>query len=135
MKTDEPSPFEQLRQAAAAQSEPQRLLFVFANAVPAEAATPEQRRHFRGGGALVPSMCVDKGLDELTTFDALAAESREAGPPWQVMFAAGVSGHDGQPPTAEQVDQALQLLVDRVLSGRLEGLIPFDPTGRTPAIA
>lgn len=125
------SPFDQLLQAAAAQTEPQRLLFVFATAeLPADASPAQRQRHAAGrGGALAPLMCVDKAPQDVTGFDALVAESREAGPPWQVMFAAGLSGRGGQPPSDAQVEQALQTMVERVRGGQVEGLLALSPQG------
>ena len=53
---DKTSHFDQLLLAAAAQPEPQRLLFVFATAELPEDATPAQRERFAagGGGTLSP---------------------------------------------------------------------------------
>lgn len=126
------SPFGQLLQAARAQPEPQRLLFVFAAADLPEDATPAQRARFAAGdgGSLAPMMCVDKQPDELTGFDALVAESREAGPPWQVVFAAGLAGQGGLPPSDQQVEQALQTMVERVRGGLVNGLLAMTPTGQ-----
>lgn len=123
--------FDQLLQAAAQQAEPQRLLFVFAGAELPEDATPAQRQAFAegNGGALAPLMCVDKSPAELTGFDALVEESRAAGPPWQVVFAAGLAGSNGQPPSARQVDKALQSMVERVRGGMLAGLLALAPSG------
>lgn len=123
--------FQQLLEAAAAQAEPQRLLFVFTSAELPEDATPAQRERFDAGagGTLTPLMCVDKGLEELSTFEALAAEARRAGPPWQVLFAAGLPGRRGEPPGAAQVEQALQALLERVRSGHLSGLLALDTQG------
>src|SRR3569833_112375 len=97
---DQASHFQQLLQAAAAQPEPQRLLFVFAGAELPDHPTPAQRERFTAGrgGALAPQMCVDKAPGDLADFDALVAESRLAGPPWQVVFAAALSGAEGRPP-------------------------------------
>ena len=124
-------PFDQLLQAAAAQAEPQRLLFVFAGAELPDDATPAQRQGFAtgSGGALEPMMCVDKSPQELTGFDALLAESHTAGPPWQVMFAAALAGRNGQPPSDRQVDQALQTMVERVRGGMVAGLLALAPSG------
>lgn len=123
--------FEQLLQAAAAQTEPQRLLFVFAAAeLPPDATAAERERFDAGeGGTLTPLMCVDKSPDELAGFDALVAESREAGPPWQVVFAAGLSGRDGRPPSDDQVELALRSMVERVRGGFVGGLLALAPDG------
>ena len=128
---DKTSDFDQLLQAAAAQPEPQRLLFVFATAELPEDATPAQRQRFAagGGGSLAPVMCVDKGLEEMGSFDELVAESREAGPPWQVLFAAGLCGRHGQSPGAEQVGRALQTMVERVREGMIESYLALAPSG------
>ena len=45
----------------------------------------------------------------LASFDGLVAESRVAGPPWQVVFAAGLASR--QSPSAEQVERALETMV------------------------
>ena len=125
------SHFDQLLRVAAAQPEPQRLLFVFAGAELPDDATPEQRqRHAAGaGGALTPLMCVDKAPQDLAGFDALVAESRAAGPPWQVVFAAGLGGRDGQPPAPARIEEALQKMVERVRGGMFEGLLALDASG------
>ena len=91
--------FDDLIQAARAQPEPQRLLFVFAGAeLPADASA-EQRRQFDAGegGELAPLMCVDKSADELASFEAFAAEAAQAGPPWAIVFSAALSGRGGVP--------------------------------------
>ncbi len=128
---NEVSHFDQLLQAAIAQPEPQRLLFVFAAAgLPEDATASQRQRHAAGaGGTLTPLMCVDKAPAELSGFEALIAESRKAGPPWQVVFAAGLAGRDSQPPGAAQVEQALQAMVERVRGGVIDGLLALDPSG------
>ena len=148
---DAPSPFDQLLRSAAAQPEPQRLLFVFAVAALPDDATPAERDRFAagGGGTLEPVICVDKGLDELVSFEGLVAESRmlaQTGPPgeadedcedrerdaaWQVVFAAGLSGCDGQLPSAGQVERALQMMVERVRSGMIGAFLALDRSGET----
>jgi hypothetical protein len=115
----EPSHFDRLLQAARAQSQPHRLLFVFAAAELPDKPTPEQAARFEQGrgGALSPLMCVEKAPGELDGFEALAAESRRAGPPWQVVFAAALPGRDGSPPASGQIEAALQSMVDSVRAG------------------
>lgn len=125
------SHFARLVQAAAAQAQPQSLLFVFAESgLPPDASPAERERFERGeGGTLTPLMCVEKTLDEIGTFEELVAESRQAGPPWQVVFAAGLSGANGRPPAGDEVDQALNMMVECVRSGRVQGLLALDASG------
>lgn len=146
---DTASPFDQLLRGAAAQPEPQRLLFVFAAAALPDDATPAERDRFAAGsgGTLEPVICVDKGLDELLSFEALVAESRllaqtgkaneaneadevhKGGAAWQVVFAAGLSGCDGQLPSTGQVERALQAMVERVRSGMIGAFLALDRSG------
>lgn len=123
--------FEQLLRAAADQPEPQRLLFVFATAELPDRPTAEQRQRFLAGegGALAPVMCVDKAPGDLPDFAALLTESRRAGPPWQVVFAAGLSGFDGKPPTQSQIDPALEKMVNAVRLGGVAQFAAYNPSG------
>ncbi len=84
------SGFDDLLRVAREQSEPQRLLLVFANAVLPDDSTPEQRVRFEAGqgGALTPLMSVDKTPEELGTFAALVEESRQFGRDWAIVFVA-----------------------------------------------
>ena len=124
--------FDQLLQAAAAQPEPQRLLFVFAEAELPGDADAAQRAHFEAGqgGSLTPVACVEKSIAELSTFAALVAESRRTSLPWRVMFAAGLSGANGQPPSPARIDSALQAMVESVRSGDFGGYLALDAEGR-----
>jgi len=126
-----PTHFEQLLQAAAAQTEPQRLLFVFAAAELPDDATPAQRERFAAGqgGVLVPLACVDKEPTELAGFEALVAESRGASPPWQVVFIAGLPGQGGRAPSAQLVDSALEAMVENIRQGRFRGYLALGSTG------
>ncbi len=125
------SHFNDLLAAARTQSEPQRLLLVFAGAsLPAD-ATPEQRARFEAGeaGELTPLMCVDKDPATLPDFQTLVAESHALSQQWALVFAGALSGQGGQAPAASVVDVALQRMVEAVKSGQLTGLIPFDRHG------
>lgn len=125
------SHFQQLVAAALDQAEPHRLLFVFAAVELPDDATPAQRERFqRGeGGALAPLMCVDKAPQDLPDFAALADEARRAGPPWKMVFAAGLSGRNGQPPQQAEIDQALQLMVEAVRDGGFGRFAAYDEAG------
>jgi hypothetical protein len=125
------SHFQQLLRAAADQTQSQRLLFVFVGAELPDHPSDEQRKRFLAGdgGALTPLMCVDKAPHDLADFDALVAESRLAGPPWQLVFAAGLSGFDGQPPTPSQIDPALEKMVNAVRLGAVGQFAAYSATG------
>jgi hypothetical protein len=123
--------FADLLAAARRQPEPQRLLFVFAGAELPANATAEQRAQFEAGegGELAPLMCVDKSVDELDGFDALAAEAAQAGPPWAIVFTAALAGRHGRVPSREEAAAPLQIMVDSVKAGRLDGMLAFNRHG------
>ena len=126
------SSFDDLLRAAREQSEPQRLLFVFANAVLPDDSTPEQRARFEAGqgGALTPLMSVDKTREELGTFAALVEESRQFGLDWVIVFVASLSGRDGCAPTSEEADRSLQRMIESIKTGLFGSFIPFDRQGQ-----
>ena len=126
------SSFDDLLRAAREQSEPQRLLFVFANAVLPDDSTPEQRARFGvgKGGALTPLMSVDKAPEELDTFDALVEESHQYGQDWAFVFVASLSGRDGRAPTGKEADQSLQRMIESIKTGLFGSFIPFDRQGQ-----
>ncbi|KQY26478.1 ribonucleotide reductase subunit alpha [Caulobacter sp. Root1455] len=127
----EDSHFQQLLSTAAAQAQPHRLLFVFAAAELPDHPTPAQREAFLAGrgGALAPLMCVDKGAGELADFAGLAAESKTAGPPWQVVFAAALPGRDGLAPSKAEIDAAIKTMVEAVRLGGVDKYAAFDQDG------
>ena len=124
--------FDDLLRVARQQPDPQRLLFVFAGAELPDDSTDAQRARFAAGegGALVPLMCVDKAPDELTTFAALEAESRAAGPAWSIVFVAALAGRGGHAVTPGDADAALQRMVAAIQAGAHQSYIPFDRSGR-----
>lgn len=125
------SSFEDLLSAARQQHEPQRLLFVFATAELPEDSTPDQAARFRAGqgGALTPLMCVDKVPDEITTFSALAEESRQFGQDWTLVFVSSLSGQAGREPSSQDADAPLQRMVEAIKAGTVSQFIPFDAQG------
>jgi hypothetical protein len=123
--------FEDLLTAARQQPQPQRLLFVFAAAELPPDSSPEQRARFAAGqgGALTPLMCVDKTPDELSSFAALAEESRQFGQEWALVFASSLSGRGGSAPSSQDADAPLQRMVEAIKAGTLGQFIPFNPQG------
>lgn len=124
--------FDDLLAAARLQPDPQRLLLVFAGAeLGPDASAAQRAAHAAGhGGELTPLMCVDKSADEIGTFEALVEESRHAGPPWAIVFAAALSGTAGLPWDSRVAEAPLQRMVDNIRSGQLDGMIPFDTSGQ-----
>lgn len=126
------SSFEDLLSAARQQREPQRLLFVFMSAELPEDSTREQHERFAAGlgGTLVPLMCVDRASHELTTFSALAEESRASAPEWAMVFVACLSGQMGRAATHADAETHLQRMVEAIKAGRHASFIPFDREGK-----
>ena len=123
--------FQDLLNAAAQQSEPQRLLMVFAAATLPEHATPEQRARFEAGqgGELTPLICVDKLPQEIASFAALVLEAARFGPDWQIVFVTSMSGRPGLAPSSEQADAALKGMVESIKAGQLDAFIAFNRQG------
>jgi len=125
------SNFDDLVRAAREEPEPQRLLFVFANAALPDDSTPEQRARYQAGqgGALIPLMSVDKIPDELGTFAGLVEESGSFGHDWAIVFVASLSGRGGRAPTSEEADRSLQRMIESIKAGSIGSFIPFDRRG------
>jgi len=123
--------YEDLLRAARAQTERQRLLFVFARAVLPDNSTPAQRADFAAGlgGALEPLMSVDKAPEDLGSFAALVEESRQYGPDWSVVFVGSLPGRGGRAPTSGEADRSLQAMVESIKRGAFGTFIPFDRQG------
>jgi hypothetical protein len=120
-----------LLHAARAQSQPQRMLFAFARAELPEGSGKAEKAAFdeRRGGALAPVMCVDKTLDELTTFDALVAESRHTGEDWDIVFVTSMSGRGGKPPASSEAEAPLNMMVTYIHTGEVGRFLAFRKDG------
>ncbi len=123
--------FSSLLQAARSQPEPQRLLLVFASAeLPRDATTEETTRFERGeGGALAPTVCVDKAPEEIHDFATLIEESRLTGIDWDILFVAAMSGRGGHPPNSDEAVQPLQMMVEAIKGGRIGEFLAVDRNG------
>ncbi|WP_025916955.1 hypothetical protein [Herminiimonas sp. CN] len=132
------SNFEDLLQAAAQQSDPQRLLFVFAKKELPDDHAEAEAENFRAGlgGALTPVVCVDKTLDALSDFAALVKESEQTGQHWDVVLVACMAGKNGVMPSASEADQGLKMMVSAVQTGaKLSRFMAFDRAGEPLQIA
>lgn len=123
--------FDAFLRAAEQQPEPQRILFVFADTeLPEEHSSVEAKRFHAGqGGALTPIMYVDKALQELKKFSDLVTESKQMGQNWQIVFVGALSGHNGQPPSSEEAQAALDMMVKSVQQGAVSKFLAFDKKG------
>lgn len=130
------SHFDDLIAAALAQPDAQRLLLVFASVALPTNASPAQRVAFDAGqgGELTPIMCVDKSPAELGSFAALLAESAQFGHDWAIVFAAGMSGHGGMPPSGDEAEPYLRQMVESVKEGVIDNFIAFNREGKAVAL-
>lgn len=130
------SSYSDLIQASHSQQEPQRLLFVFCRAELPNEASPEERAAFeRGeGGALTPVICVDKTPQEAPEFGALQEESRATGQSWDVVFVAAMSGRGGTPPSTDEAQQPLTMMVESIRLGHISNYLPLDSYGNAVSL-
>ena len=117
--------------AAKQQPEPQRLLFVLAKAELPQDATSSQQQRFAAqqGGALEPVLCVDKLPDEVTDFNTLIEESRHTGVAWDIAFIASMEGRAGHPPSSDEADQPLTLMVNKIKAGSIADFVTVNKQG------
>ena len=131
------SSYTDLLNAANAEPQPQRLLFVFCRAeLPDDASVTEKADFANGeGGALTPVVCVDKMPDEVSDFAALVDESRQTGQAWDVVFVAAMSGRGGMAPSTDEAKQPLTMMVESVRLGHVGNYLPLDREGQAVALA
>ncbi len=126
------SDYDSLLRAARAQSQPQRLLFVFLKAtLPKDHGAVEASRFATGqGGALEPIMCVDKTPDELGSFADLVKESEQMNQEWHVVLVASLGGKNGKAPSAQDAERPLKMMMHSVEHGSdLSRYMAFDRQG------
>ena len=78
----------------------------------------------------MPTVCVDKALSEVTTFDALVEESKQTGAEWVMVFVAALSGKGLAVPTSEDAKAPLSQMEDKVRRGEIGTYIPFNREGQ-----
>lgn len=123
--------FSDLLAAATRQDEPQRLLLVFATAeLPRDATAQDKAAFERGeGGTLAPKVCVDKRPEEIGSFEALVAESRETGVEWDILFVAALGGRGGVTPNPDEAVQPLRMMVEAIKGGRIADFLAVNRDG------
>jgi len=125
------SNYEDLLNAANNQDQPQRMLFVFANAELPDEIAKSQKEQFEGrkGGNLTPVMCADKLASELGEFAGLVKEFVPAETSWNIVFVAGMSGKSGIAPSSKDAEQYLKGMDQSVKDGNIGGFIAFNREG------
>ncbi len=111
------------------QETPQRFLFTFLKAsLPKDHEGNEQQCFQAGkGGVLQPLMCVDKALNDLTTFSDLVEESKNMDQDWQLVLVACLSGVEDSMPASTEIDLQLKMMVQMVENGGdLSRYLAFD---------
>lgn len=119
--------FADFLQEARRQPQPQRLLLVFVRAELPDFPDPEQRRRFEQGegGVLVPVICVDKSIEELSSMAALVEESRRTEIEWDLVFAAAMD----DPKDDAEVERQLQRMMESLQMGNITSFLAFDLHG------
>ncbi|MDX5407867.1 MAG: ribonucleotide reductase subunit alpha [Chromatiaceae bacterium] len=122
--------------AAQQQTEPQRLLFVFAKAELPNGYTDTQKQNFEqgNGGALAPVLCVDKLPEEVSDFSNLVLESKNTGVDWDIAFVSALGGRGGFPPNSDEASQPLKMMTEKIQSGMIADFLTFDKTGELVAL-
>ncbi|OYW90678.1 MAG: ribonucleotide reductase subunit alpha [Alishewanella sp. 32-51-5] len=128
--------YQDLLQAAAAQAEPQRLLFVFAKAELPNGYTDSQKQQFEQGhgGALEPVLCVDKLPEEISEFQQLVTESQTTGIDWDIAFVSAIGGRGGFPPNSDEAVQPLKMMMQKIQGGMIADFLTFDKNGELVAL-
>src|SRR5690554_1084887 len=130
------SSYSDLINATKNEQEPQRLLFVFCRAELPDDATADEKAAFeRGeGGALTPVICVDKAPREVPEFSGLVEESRSTGESWDVVFIAAMSGRGNIPPSSDEAQQPMTMMVESIRLGQVGNYLPLDKNGRAVSL-
>jgi hypothetical protein len=103
------------------QSEPQRLLLLFAS------TQGTTKKSGKGRGLISPTMVVDKLPDEIADFSALVKEADRISKDWDFLFIAALSGCNGQAPRTEEAEPYLNQMTNDIASGHnIERYLVFD---------
>lgn len=115
--------FKELLQMARTQTEPQRMLLLFAKAD----EVTSKKKSKESKGTISPVMCVDKLPEELSTFDALVQEADSVSKDWDFMLIASLSGEGAITPSSEDAEPFLNQMTNDVASGNdLSRYVIFD---------
>lgn len=108
------------------------MLFVFVEKGPPDDRSADKAASFRtgSGGTLTPVVCVDKAACDIDSFAGLAKESEATGQRWDIVLVACLAGKNGVAPSAAEIDQGLEAMIDAVKTGiKLWRYLAFDHRG------
>ena len=74
-------------------------------------------------------ICVDKTPAEVAEFSKLVEESRSTGQAWDVVFVAAMSGRAGTPPSSDEAQQPMTMMVESIRLGHVSNYLPLDKSG------
>lgn len=80
-------------------------------------------------------MYVDKTLAELSSFSALAAEAKQMGQPWQIVFVAALAGRNGVLPSSEEAQATMEMMAKSVQMGAVANFLAYDNDGNLLQLA
>ncbi len=106
--------FSDFLKMASEQTNPQRLLFLFASATANQKTQKRDEQH----GEITPIMCVDKLLTELTSFADLTSEADGVSKDWDFVFIAALAGENQQAPSSEEAEIYLNNMTNDIASGQ-----------------
>ncbi len=109
--------FKDLLKITSEQDQPQRLMFLFANA---ESKNPKKSKKHQQG-TISPVMCVDKLPQDLSTFANLVKEADSIEKNWNFVFIASLSGQGGVAPTEDETEPFLNKMANDVETGNNVG--------------
>ncbi len=129
---EEITDFSDLLNVADSQTEPQRLLFVFAAVELPENPSKEQAERYAAqrGGCLVPVMYVSMSPQELGGFNDLEEGAGRMGKHWDMLFVAALSGKAGSAPSLDEAQENLRLMIESIQVGMIENFLVFDRAGK-----
>ena len=107
------SKFNNVLKMANEQSEPQRLLLLFASTN----ETNKSRKQSDKKGTIEPTMVVDKLPEEIASFKRLIEEADSINKDWDFMFIASLGGDDTGPPSTEDAELFLKKMTDDIVTG------------------
>jgi hypothetical protein len=74
-------------------------------------------------------MCVDKLLEELSTFALLEEESRNMQLSWEVVFIACLAGQNAQAPSSAATEIPFKQMIAATEGGQIGGFLAFNRSG------